>query len=595
MGNGIGKCTNVNVDEQIMLENCTGRNLVEGPYCCLNYCCWTTGTKIKQLELKLNQWALITDEFEPEQSRIVYGPSIIRLRTPFEKFGRVQDCPVLDQDDYIVVTGPTGEKRTVIGPGVFKPLLGETWTPSLNATIVPLNHYIIIKDNNDKINPIKHIRGPAKFIPEPYQSFVQEPQTKGNLWKCIETTDLRACQIKKTDGTVFLIDRPMFYMPDVGETILDYVDKTVMIESEFCIIKGPDGKMFILDGRKSENRSFFLKPFHQFIKFKVGTVEKFILTTLPTFISHGFVIRTSDNVLLELDLRISYQIYDPLLFGSNPIDFYQHIINWCQNELLDLFARVNLRDFMKCYSTVAFDSIAKGSEYFAKFGINMLDIQIINYSCKDPRTQELLNEDIKTHVIKQNELKAKEADVLIKEKENVIRQKQKDMEVEMAKKDMEVELKKKELGVVMAQKDNEIEVKKKELEVNIRMKELELQIDEEKKRTSLLDIKRDNAVKEGEFEGKAQGRSVGEFMDSLGSMPTEDKIKIWCTLRDLEKSHMIYSKVESINMYPPNADIRLFQVDTESASDEVKKSIIRNVPIPEILNYSGDKKTSIRH
>ena len=588
MGQGIGKFRIIGVDEQLIIEHCTVRELVNGPVFCQSYSLFSSGRKIKQVELKLNEYVIIINEIEPVKNRIVFGPNVVKLSSPWEYFGEKKQCIVLDQDDYIVISSPNGEKRTIKGPGVYKPVYGETCTNASNAIVVPPNQYIVIKDNNDTLNPIKHIKGPTKFIPEPYQTFIKNNISE--LYQCIEITELKGIHLQKADGNIILMDRPMFYMLDVGEKIIKTVDKTVMITSDFCIIKGPDGKTFILDGKDESNRNFFLRPFYEFITFNIGSETKSILSTLPTFISHKFTIRTNDNVLLDIDLRISYQIFDVKIFGSNPINFYQHLINWCQNELLDLFAKLTLRDFMKSYSTVAIQSITNGSEYFKDFGIKILDIQIINYLCQDKNTQELLNKDIQTHVNKQNELKAKEADILIKEKENIIMQKHKDMEVEMTKKDIEVELKKKEMNVKIAEKDNEIEIKKKELEINIRMKELDLQIEEETKRTNLLDIKRHNAVKEGEFEGKAQGSSVNEFFKTIETFKLEEKIEMWNKLRDLEKSSMLYSKVGQINMYPPNADFRVFQLENTQQVDEVKDSIVRNMVVPDILMYNQGKK-----
>lgn len=588
MGHGFGKFSIIGVDEQLVVENCTNRTLINGPVLCQCYNFFSVGRKIKQVELKLNEYVVIINEIEPDKNRIVFGPDVVKLSSPWEYFGEKKNCVVLDQDDYIVISSPNGEKRTIKGPGVYKPVYGETWTNTSNAIVVPPNHYIVIKDNNDKTNPIKHIRGPTKFIPEPYQTFVKNGTSE--LYQCLEITELKGIHLQKADGNIILMDRPMFYMLDVGEKIIKTVDKTVMIASDFCIIKGPDGKTFILDGKDESNRSFFLRPFYEFITFNIGSETKSILSTLPTFISHKFTIRTNDNVLLDIDLRISYQIFDVKVFGSNPLNFYQHLINWCQNELLDLFAKLTLRDFMKSYSSVALQSITNGTEYFKNFGIQILDIQIINYLCQDKNTQELLNKDIQTHVNKQNEIKAKEADILIKEKENIIGQKQKDMEVEMTKKDIEVELKKKEMNVKIAEKDNEIEMKKKELEIGIRMKELDLQIEEETKRTKLLDIKRHNAVKEGEFEGKAQGSSVNEFLKTIENVKPEEKLEIWNKLRDLEKASMLYSKVGQFNIYPPNTDFKVFQLENTQQVNEVKDSIVRNIALPDILMYNQAKK-----
>lgn len=586
MGNGCGKCKNINVDEQLVIDSCTERTLINGPILCQCYSIFSSGTKVKQLELKLNEYALVTNEFEPEKNRFEYGPNIIRLLSPWENFGPVKECPILDQDDYIVVTQANGEKYTFRGPGVFKPEYGQKWSNSANAIIVPINHYIVIKDNNDTEHPIKHIQGPAKFIPEPYQTFVKNGNTE--LYKCIEITELKAIYLQKADGNIILFDKPMYYMLNVGESVASTVEKSIMISSDFCIIKGPDGKTFILDGTNEKNRSFYLKPFYSFISFNFGTQTKTILSTLPTFISHKFSIRTNDNVLLDLDLRISYQIFNVNIFGSNPIDFYQHIINWCQNELLDLFAKLTLRDFMKSYSSVAMESITNGTNYFEKFGIAIIDIQILNYICQDSNTQNLLLKDIQTNVIKQNELKAKETDILIKEKENIISLKLKDMEIESTKKDIEIDLKKKDMNVQISEKDNEIAIKKKELEVSLRLKELELQIDEENMRLKLLDVQRINAVKEGEFEGKAQGASVNEFIKTIENIDVNEKINMWNKLRDLDKATLIYSKVNSINMYPPNSDLKIFQFDNDNENNNVpckKNSFDNTTIIPRILQY----------
>ncbi len=422
MGNGFGKFTNVRENEQLLLENKTGRILIDKPTSCFNYFCWTTSTKVKQLVLKNNEWATITNEIQPEHNRIVFGPSTYRLQSPYEKFGEVRKCWILDYDEYIIVTSSTGMMRTVVGPVVFKPNYNETWTNVNKSILVNINEYIMVWNNNDINQPIQHIRGPTKFIPEPHQKLFTNPETKNFIWKCIETTDIKGCIIKKADGTVFLIDKPQFYMLDVGESLLGYVDKTIINKHEFCIIKDPDGKIVIFNGNNPDNRSFFLKPFHSFVEFNIENKTKHILSTLPAIIPYVFVIRTLDNVSLELDIKITYQIFDTLLFGSNPFDFYTHIINWFQNELLNLFVQVNLQDFMKSYLNLAFSLITKGSEYFANFGIKILDIQIINYTCKNPVILEFINQYTKTQIELNNQLEKvkKECEIFeIKKKSNL--------------------------------------------------------------------------------------------------------------------------------------------------------------------------------
>lgn len=588
MGNGIGKCTNIIETEQLVIHNCTGRVLYSKPAICYCYSCFSIGKIVPQVDLKNNQYIIVTDEMNPECNRIIVGPCVVHLTNPWEIIHPIQNCPVLDQDDYIIVTSIDGMKKTIRGPGIYNPTYGDSWTKASNAVTIPVNHYIVVNDNNDSTNPVKHIKGPFKFIPEPYQTLYKDSQ-QNCIFKCFEINSSSAIHLQKADGSIILIDEPMYYMPLVGENLIKRVDKTILLNTEFCIVKENNGQIIIIDGEILQSRSFFLKPFDTFVEFDMSNQTKSIkLSKLPQFIPHKFIIRTSDNVLLELDLRISYQIVNTMIFGANPINFYQHIINWTQNELLDVFSKVNLRDFMKCYTTAAIDSIPKGILFFNTFGINIIDIQIINYICQDEETQKLLAKDIQTNVIKQNELKAKEADVAIKEKENDIMIRNKEMEVVIETKNNEVELKKKQLSVILAEEDNKIALKKKALEVQVRLKELELQTEEERKRKELVELRRDNAVMEGGAEGKSQGMSIALFIESLGNIPLDDKLKTWYALRELEKAHMLYSKVDNINMYPPNADIKLWQVGTSDDIKIVKDSINRTLPLPEILGYSAN-------
>jgi regulator of protease activity HflC (stomatin/prohibitin superfamily) len=538
----MGIVTSIQRDEQLILHTWTDKKLINGPSCFVFYNLCYRAKKNKMMKLNLYEYVLIMNEIDPKMNRYVYGPQVVLLESAYESFSEKKVCPILDQDDYIIVSDSNGVKRTIHGPCVYKPVYGETSTCVTNATTVPMNHYIIVKDTVDSDEPIKHLRGPLKFVPEPYQSIVEN-----KIHKCLEITDTTALHVKLANGNTILIDKKMWYMPQIGEEIVKVVNKVVMLESEFCILKSPNGETYIMDGSTEENRAFFLNPFYEFIEFDFEHKnKKQILSKLPTFICHEFIIRTSDNVLLKLDLRITYQIQNTQVFASNPLPFYLHLTNWCQNELLDLFAKVNLRDYVQKYNSIAFSTISHGTEYFSQFGIHIIDIQILNYTCVDIHTQQLLDEDIKTYVKKQNELKAKEADIFIKEKENEILKRKKDLDVELFA------------------KDREIEMKNKELEISLRLKNVEFAIEEEKKKIELLNIKRESAVIEAKFEGKSQGETIHEFLNTFSSdIPVQTRIDFWNSLRELDKAQMIYSKVNNILMYPPNSDLKFFQIDKD--------------------------------
>ncbi len=144
-------------------------------------------------------------------------------------------------------------------------------------------------------------RGPLKFFPEPFQTIIPNKATGLDYFPCIEITQNRAVHISRINGSIELISEPQFYMPEVGEHVVKTVEKTVLLMTDFCILKGADGKILVMNGRNENERAFFVRPFYDFLQFNCESV-KTILSTLPTFMSHKFVIRTSDNVQLELDV-----------------------------------------------------------------------------------------------------------------------------------------------------------------------------------------------------------------------------------------------------------------------------------------------------
>jgi hypothetical protein len=337
--------------------------------------------RVKYTDLKINQFAKIIHDIEPDKNRYEFGPKLFKLQSPYERIEKIAMCPILDQDDYITVSDAKGVKRNVRGPVIFNPTIGDSWTDSLNSTQVPVNNYIVIQDSDNSDRPIEHIRGPYNFFPTPFQTIIKNRSL--SHWPCVEITKARGIHLQKNDGSIILIGEPQYYMPDVGEKVLAFVDRTVLLNTDFCIVKKPNGEILVRDGTIESDRSFFIEPFFEFHFFNYDDIKKCIISTLPSFLSHRFTVRTSDNVVLELDIRISFQINDVSTFASNPIDFYPWLKNHIQNELLDSFAKSTLRQFMATFSSIALKSVDTCDAYFAKFGINVLDVQILNFICPE--------------------------------------------------------------------------------------------------------------------------------------------------------------------------------------------------------------------
>lgn len=575
----MGICGSLNVRQTAVIDGLTDRSLRHGPVTCYCYTpCINTVHVNDMVELKMFEYALLEDTKDPSQTKYVYGPTLFRLENPYQQLGPIQKMPVLDQNDYIVVIDRNGVKRTVPGPTVFQPTYGERWSEIKEAIALQMNQFVIIKDGADRDTPIRHLRGPTKYYPQPYDDILPDEKNR-TVRLCIEVNDTQAIWLKRPDGRLYLIDRPQFLMPEVGESLDRVVMKTILKESEFCIIIAPSGENILKTGKNDKDRAFFLPPYYYYLKFHMGkddngseiAYDRF--STLPTYIPNNFLIRTSDNVQVRIDLRISFSIFQPELYVVKPIDFYNQIRYWIQNEMLDAYAKVSFRDFLKTYADTSIAATERSHSFFNEFGIQVIDVQVINFVCENSKTQELLETDIVTNVMKQNELRAKETDVEIMKKEKAVKIEQKDIEYQFAL------------------KENEMALKKKELDIQLRTKEVELQVSEEKGRTALMEVKRLNAVKEGAYEGQAQGEAVKAFFDALpNTMNPEAKMNVWLTLRDMERSAMLYSKVHDIQILPPGADIKKFELKV----DEGGKRYLADQPLllPAILGYSADQNSA---
>ncbi len=84
-----------------------------------------------------------------------------------------------------------------------------------------------------------------------------------------------------------------------------------------------------------------------------------------------------------------------------------------------------------------------------------------------------------------------------------------------------------------------------------------------------MEIKKQNMVTEGAFEGEAQGRSVQAFMNALPEQfSAEQKLGLWTRLRDLEGSAMLYSKVARIEMNTPGTEVKKFEVNVGTGAPQ---------------------------
>ncbi len=88
---------NVNETQQIIVSDFTTKKIMSGPLFCHILAPWSTYETIQKLDLKLNEYVLVNNIQDPKLDRYEYGPQLLHLNSPFERFGVVSKCPILDQ------------------------------------------------------------------------------------------------------------------------------------------------------------------------------------------------------------------------------------------------------------------------------------------------------------------------------------------------------------------------------------------------------------------------------------------------------------------------------------------------------------------
>lgn len=510
------------------------------------------------MELAQNEWALIMDDLDPSLNHYVFGPQLYTLQNAWERVADRGSCTVLDSDDYIFVTKGDGSKISVKGPLKYEPQIGDVASPIMQALSVPVNNYIIINDANEPLRPIHHLPGPMKFYLEPFQNLIKNGQ--GDFWPMIEVTANKAVHLQRSNGNVEMLSDPQFYMPEVGERVLAVVTKQLMQNTDFCILKGPDGTIKLKNGSNPLERAFFLEPFHNYVKFKLNGKDTTILSTLLQVLNHTFEVRTNDNVVLKIDAVINFQITDVSKFSEKPIDFDSYVRISVQNELLAWSAQKTVREFQATYSQIAADTNDRCLLRFSPFGITIQNIQV-QFQCADAKIHALLQTFAQTKVTKSTELAQRKADIAQQRQMN---------ETERVKKEQDVanaQARNNQI-IATAKMQNEQQVRDKINEQNIRLKEMETEIATETKRAELLKVRRGNDLLEAEYRGRVKGAVLREFLSGIDEKLTaEQKLFVWKKKLDLEQSILLYDKVDSISMYPPRADLKLFNFADGTARD----------------------------
>ena len=531
MGLNFGKITYLGQDDQLIITNLLNKELVVGPKFLVNYSLLSTSVIIKKITLNNGEYIGIKNTNDPSLNRNEFGPIRLSLTSPYESYENVKKCPVLDRNDYIIVTNnENGEKKKIPGPLVYRPKYNEVLSEIMEACIIPHNKYIIVNDPFNKDFPIIHKQGPQVFFPEPSQE-INKINNKIHFYDCIEITYTKGIYLQLKDGSIILKNQPMFYMLEVGEKINKYVEKIILNPHEFCIITNNNGDIRIMDGSNKLTRSFFLEPFENLIEFNIDNSSKTILSILPQIIEKKFTVLTSDNISIEINFRIYYNFFDIYKFGNNFVDYDDLIINWCQQQFSTFFRIINLVELteIKKISNSINLNINDNLKHFEKYGIKITEIGIIDF--------EIINTEIKDSF---NKLYI----TCIDSNNKFLEQKRIN---ELSDQEIENNKKRKNVDDVIYDSNIQSKLRQKELDSDYNKKIIDLEILEEEKRQELLNITNNISIEQAKIEGIREANKITSFYDNLPEMTSNEKFELWKTVNHNQNLDTFCSKVNNVN------------------------------------------------
>ncbi len=434
----------------------------------------------------------------------VEGPGRVIVK-PFES-ARLRRGLSLSPTEYVKVRDLlTGEIRIEKGPALLFLKAYDELLKRYEVAVLQHNEYVKLIDKTT--GAIRVITGPNNVVMSANEEIVEGP------CKGINIDEHNAVLIRNTsDGSLKLETRNRVFFPAADEEIEELRQKILLEDHESLIIKEKDGKYRIIDGSKDQN-SFFLQPYEELLKLYWSSgihKEKrdLVITHIdsrPKFMWYEFGVRTKDNVELILGVTFFWQITDIQKMIRTTDDAPGDICSHARSMIIQSVSKATLEGFLDRFNDIVKESITdKSDTFYTDRGVNIHSVEVRSVSCKEARTQNILQEIIQETTNRLNRL-----------------QKQ--------------------------QSENEV-----------RLNEVKGNFDIERQKGELLEIQRQNALKEAEILGECEAVKVARFFDKLtGSLTESEKINIFNTLKKVEYIDKLSNSNANMFFTPSDVDLRI--------------------------------------
>lgn len=373
----------------------------------------------------------------------------------------------------------SGEVHTEIGPKLYFLGANEHILDRLEAIPLKNNQYIRIIDNSTGNIRVEH--GEKVVYLTPTEKILQ------NVTEGINVDEHTAVLLRDTvSGSLELITKRQVFFPMPEQEIVEVRKRILLDDHETVVIRNRGGGYLIRRGTDPE-RAFFLEPYSELVQFYWSSgiykdkrnLRITHIDSRPKFMWYEFEVRTQDNVELVLGVTFFWQIVSVEAMIITTDDAPGDICSHARSAIIQSVSQVPLERFLAAFNAIIREAVLEQNDpFYSERGVLLHAVEVRSIKCKDPATQNILQE-------------------IIQETTNRLNR-----------------------------------VQKQDSENEIRLRQMRGEIDAEVLNGQLLDTRREHLRIEGLADGEAEASRVKSFFEGLGEeISLEDKIALFNTLR----------------------------------------------------------------
>jgi hypothetical protein len=259
--------------------------------------------------------------------------------------------------------------------------------------------------------------------------------------------------------------------------------------------------------------SFFLPPYCKIVELVWSNGVKkdkrgrkmTIFDSRPWYMNYEFVVRTSDNVELNLSMSFFWSLENIAYMIRNTDDAPGDICHHARSEIIQAVPKVTLKDFMENFNQIIHQTILESNDpFYEARGSKIHSVEVRSFECLDKKIDSVLQEIIKESTDRINRLQ-------------------------------------------LVESENEVALEK-----------MKGRIEEEKIKGQLIDVKNEHQRKEALIDGEAEAERVAAFIKGLNNVCSpEQAILIFNELRKAEVMTELANSDAHLYFTPAECDLRL--------------------------------------